>query len=243
MCDDIKVFIQWHFRVRRNMPYVKVMRCSFPGGNWILIISSFSHSVMSNSLQPHGLQHTRLPCPSPSPGCSNSCPSHPLSPPSPPALNLSQHQGLFQWVGSSHQVAQVLELQHQSFWWIFRVDFLNPKVHLNKFSFSKASNHPKCTFSAYWKPWSVGTWAHRSYFCLQTTFFFCHGFHHPVDTVPESLAVWMCTPAVWEAVSRGAAGRQPKMKYLYSNLNRAAWKAVELFVRQGEGAGEMEGGS
>jgi len=40
-------------------------------------------------------------------------PSHPLLPPSPPAFNLSQHQGLFQWVGSSHQVARVLELQHQ----------------------------------------------------------------------------------------------------------------------------------
>ena len=53
-------------------------------------------------------------------------PSHPLSPPSPPALNLSQHQSLFQWVSSSHQVAEVLEfqLQHQSFQWIFRVDFL-----------------------------------------------------------------------------------------------------------------------
>ena len=52
--------------------------------------------------------------------------SHPLSLPSPPALNLSQHQGLFQWVGSSHQVAKVLELQlqHQSFQWIFRVNFL-----------------------------------------------------------------------------------------------------------------------
>ena len=49
--------------------------------------------------------------------------SHPLSPPS-PALNLSQYQGLFQWVGSSHQVAKVLDLQHQSFQWIFRVDFL-----------------------------------------------------------------------------------------------------------------------
>ena len=36
----------------------------------------FSRSVMSNSLQPHGLQHARLPCPSPTPGaCSNSCPS------------------------------------------------------------------------------------------------------------------------------------------------------------------------
>ena len=43
-------------------------------------------------------------------------PSHPLSHPSPPALNLSQHQGLFQWVSSSHQVTKVLELQlqHQS---------------------------------------------------------------------------------------------------------------------------------
>ena len=52
-------------------------------------------------------------------------PSHPLSSPSsPPALNLSQHQGLFQWVSSSHQVAKVLELQHQSFQWIFRIDFI-----------------------------------------------------------------------------------------------------------------------
>ena len=44
-------------------------------------------------------------------------PSHPLSSPSPPTFNLSQHQGLFQWVGSSHRVAKVLEfqLQHQSF--------------------------------------------------------------------------------------------------------------------------------
>ena len=52
-------------------------------------------------------------------------PSHPLLSPS-PALNLSQHQGLFQWVDSSHQVAKVLEihLQHQSFQWIFRTDFL-----------------------------------------------------------------------------------------------------------------------
>ena len=53
-------------------------------------------------------------------------PSHPLSPPAPPAFNLSQHQGLYQWVGFLHQVAQVLELQlqHQSFQWVFTVDFL-----------------------------------------------------------------------------------------------------------------------
>ena len=58
--------------------------------------------------------------------------SHPLSSPSPPALNLSQHQGLFQWVSSLHQVAKVLEfqLQHQSFQWTpgqisFRMDYLD----------------------------------------------------------------------------------------------------------------------
>ena len=79
-----------------------------------------------NHVQPHGLQHARLPCPSPTPGaCSDSCalsqdaiqPSHPLLSPSPHAFNPSQHQGLFQWVSSSHQVAKVLELQlqHQSF--------------------------------------------------------------------------------------------------------------------------------
>ena len=44
--------------------------------------------------------------------------------PSPPSFNLSQHQGLFQWVSSSHQVAKVLELQHQSFQCMFRTDFL-----------------------------------------------------------------------------------------------------------------------
>ena len=48
-------------------------------------------------------------------------PSHPLWSPS-PALNLSQHQGL--WDSSSHQVAKELELQHQSFQWILRTDFL-----------------------------------------------------------------------------------------------------------------------
>ena len=53
-------------------------------------------------------------------------PSYPLSSPSPPAFSLSQHQGLFQWVSFLHQVAKRLEfqLQHHSFQWIFRTDFL-----------------------------------------------------------------------------------------------------------------------
>ena len=79
----------------------------------------FSCSVMSDSLRPHGLQHPRLPCPSPTPGdCSNSCISsqwcHPTISssvvPFSSYLQFFQHQGLFQWVSSSHQVAKVLEL-------------------------------------------------------------------------------------------------------------------------------------
>ena len=72
----------------------------------------FSCSVVSDSLRPHGLQHSRLPCPSPTPGvCSILVPRvddaiqplHPLSPPSPPTFSLSQHQGLFQSFGSTWQ--------------------------------------------------------------------------------------------------------------------------------------------
>ena len=94
----------------------------------------FSCSVVYNSLQLHGLQHARLPCPSPTPGVySNSCSlsswCHPtISSSVIPnlAFSLSQHQGLFKWVSSSHLVAKVLEfqLQHQSFQWIFRTDLL-----------------------------------------------------------------------------------------------------------------------
>ena len=98
-------------------------------------ISQFSHTVVSNSLQPHGLQHTRLPCPSPTPRAySDSCPSSrwchttssssvaPFSSP----LQSFQHQDLFKSVSSLHQVGKVLEfqLQHQSFQWIFKTDFL-----------------------------------------------------------------------------------------------------------------------
>ena len=85
----------------------------------------FSHSVMSNSLWPqntpglpvyHQLpEFTQTPVHRVGDAIQ---PSHPLSSPS-TAFNLSQHQGLFQWVSSSHQVAKVLEfqLQHQSFQW------------------------------------------------------------------------------------------------------------------------------
>ena len=75
----------------------------------------FSRSVVSDSLKPHDSQHTRPPCPSSTPRVhSNSCPSsrwcHPAISSS---VVPSQHQGLFQWVNSSHEVAKVLELQPQ----------------------------------------------------------------------------------------------------------------------------------
>ena len=114
-------------------PNFEPVCCSMSGSNYCFLFSSvqFSHSVVSDSLRPHGPQHARPPCPSPTPEVHpNPCPlslwCHPLSSPSPPAFNLPQHQGLFQWVSSSHQVAKVLEfqLQHQSFQWTPRTDLL-----------------------------------------------------------------------------------------------------------------------
>ena len=80
----------------------------------------FSCSVLSDSLRPHESQHARPPCPSPTPGVTQTHvhrvsdaiqPSHPLSSPSPPAPSPSQHQSLFQWVNTLHEVAKVLEFQ------------------------------------------------------------------------------------------------------------------------------------
>ena len=79
----------------------------------------FSRSVVSDSLWPHELQHARPPCPSPLLEFTQTHihrvgdaiqPSHPLSSPSPPAPNPSQHQSLFQWVNSSPEVARVSAL-------------------------------------------------------------------------------------------------------------------------------------
>ena len=96
---------------------------------------SDSVQFVSDFLRLHGLQHARSPCPSPTPGVySDSCPMsqwcHPTISssviPFSSHLNLSQHQGLFHGISSSHQVAELLEfqLQHQSFQWMLRTDFL-----------------------------------------------------------------------------------------------------------------------
>ena len=113
-------------------------RVDFISQNWYCcstLLLLFSRSVMSDSWHLHGLQHARLSDLHYLPELSQTHvhwisdaiqPSHPPPPSSPPALNLAQHQSLFPWVTFSHQVAKGLELQlqHLSFQWIFRVDFL-----------------------------------------------------------------------------------------------------------------------
>ena len=143
---------------------------------------------MSDSFWPHDLQHTRPPFPSPTPRVySNSChwvgdtiqPSHPLLSPSSPAFNLSQHQGLFKWVSSSHQVAKVLDfqLQYQSFQWIFRTDFLSdglvgsPCSPRDSQEFSPPFKHHSSKASILW---------HSAFFIVQVS--------HPYMTIEKTIA-------------------------------------------------------
>ena len=97
----------------------------------------FSFLVMSDSLWPHGLQHTRLPCPSPSPGaCSNSCPLSPWCHPTilPSVIPFSSCLQSFPtseslrksrlFASGDQHTGVELQLRLQSFQWIFRTDFL-----------------------------------------------------------------------------------------------------------------------
>ena len=120
--------------LRRNiLSIVEISKPRFCGFCWFVFWSTelyslrfqfssvqFSLSFVSDSLRPHELQHARPPCPSPTPGVhSDSRPSsqwcHPAISssviPFSPAPNPSQHQSLFQWVNSLHEVAKVLEFQ------------------------------------------------------------------------------------------------------------------------------------
>ena len=116
--------------------YKCVHLCNYHLGQ-VVVHSSllFNCQIMSYSLQPHGLQHGRLPCPSPSPRvCPNLCPLNQwchliISSSVVPfsfCLQSVPHQGLFQWVDALPQLAKVLELQlqHQSSQCIFRIYFL-----------------------------------------------------------------------------------------------------------------------
>ena len=107
----------WHLDDEVNLSWT-----SYPKVIFCFVL--FSHSVVYNSLWPQGLQHVPVLHYFPEVAQFHVHwvgdviqPSHSLLSPSPPAFNLSQREGLFQWVGSSHQVAKVLELQiqHPSF--------------------------------------------------------------------------------------------------------------------------------
>ena len=106
---------------------------SFYEASSLILSVQFSHSIMSDSLQPCRLQHARLPCPSPALKAYSD--SRPLSQWCHPTISSSvvpfssclqslPISGSFQWVSSSHQVAKVLEfqLQHQSLQWTPRTD-------------------------------------------------------------------------------------------------------------------------
>ena len=128
---------------------------------WIQFCLQFSRSVVSDSSWLHGLQHAGLPCPSPTPRvhqihvygvCDAIQPSHPLSSPSPPAFNLTQHQGLFKWVSSSNQVENMIQwcLGSSSFFFLFLfIDDSSPGLH------SEWLMQPSCTRSCTSRPHSA----------------------------------------------------------------------------------------
>ena len=131
-------------------------------------------------------------------------PSHPLSSPSPPALSLSQHQGLFQWVNSSHQVARVLEfqLQHQSFQWtprsyLFRIYWLD--VHAVQGTLKSLLQHHSSKATI-----------------LQRSTFFIVQLSHPYMTTGKTIAL-----TKWTFVSK-------VMSLLFNMLSRLVITRLKL---------------
>ena len=139
-------------------------------------------------------------------------PSHPLSSPSPPALNLSQHQGLFKWVSSLHQVAKVLELslQHQSFQWI-----------LNWFPLGRTGlilHAVQGTLKSLLQPHNLKATI------LQLSAFFMVQLSHPYMTTVETIALTR-----WTLVSNiFTVWKGKKISYARGKLNSIAlpWKLL-----------------
>ena len=136
VADGSKAKVKYQFYLKGGFTWGKTNHnLNIKFYNVLIFQFWFSHSVVSNSLRPHGLQHASLPCPSPTPGAySNSCLlsrwCHPtISSSVVPFSSCPQSlpaSGLFKWVSSSHQVPKVLELQlqHQCFQWTPRADLL-----------------------------------------------------------------------------------------------------------------------
>ena len=155
-------------------------------------IFSSVHSVMTDSLRSHGLQHPRLPCPSPTPGaCSNSCSLsgwyHPIISssvvPFSSCLSLSHHQ--IHWsfpVSSLDRVANVLkfQFQHQFCRWTFRTDFLR----IDLFDLLAVQGTLKILLHHHSSKASI----------LQHSAFFIVQLLHPYRTTGKTIALtrWMC---------------------------------------------------
>ena len=110
-------FLESHYHMHKNIRLCCLTCLSL----LVVVVQSLSHSCSTLCLQPHELQHARLPHPSPSPRVYSTLvhwiadaiqPAHLLLSPSLPAFNLSHHQGFVQLLCFSHYVAKVLELQH-----------------------------------------------------------------------------------------------------------------------------------
>ena len=143
-------------------------------------------------------------------------PSHPLLSPSPPTFNLSQHQGLFKWVSSLHQVAKVLEfqLQHRSFQYSglisFRMDWLN--LLAVKGTLKSILYHHSSKATILWC---------STFFVVQLL--------HPYMTVRKTIALIMQTFAgkvmslLFNMLSRLAIAFLPRSKHLF------IWPAINSF--------------
>ena len=135
--------------------------------NFVFVVQLLSHDWMNCSKPDFPILHHLLEFAQTQVHWVNDAtqPSHPC----PPVLNLSQHQGLFQWVGISHQVARVLklQLQHQSSQWIFRVDshkidwfdLFAAQGTLKSFSSTTVQNHQfLSTQPSLWSNSRIHTW-------------------------------------------------------------------------------------
>ena len=176
------------WKIRMRQPDMKMeLQEDVPEKNVIFTVQ-FSHSVLSDSLRPQGLQHARPPCPSPTLRIySNSCPlslwCHPTISFSviPFSFNLSQHQGLFKWVRSSHHVAKGLDFSFNispsneySGLISFRMDWLHPLA---------VQGTPKILLQHHSSKASI----------LQCSTFFIVQLSHPYMTTGKTIALTRCS--------------------------------------------------
>ena len=197
----------------------------FPGLRPQTTTIQFS-SAVSNSLQSYELQHTRLPVFHHLPELAQTHvhwvsdviqPSHPLLSPSPPAFNLSQHQGLFKWVSPSQQLAKVLEfkLQHQSFQLFsglisFRIDW---------FDLLAVQGTLKSLLQHHSSKASI----------LQRLAFFMVQLSHPYMTIGKTMAQMVqCLPAMRETQVWSRGREDPLEKEMVTHSSTLAWKIPQM---------------